>query len=792
MTTRSNANLKVTVSNLAEEQMAKFVRGTTPWIVWLLGLPAGALLFGLLARVVHNASLVSFALAAAAAFVAMLVWRIDHSKGWIGRAHHAFNAVAGLGWIAAVVRDGWMGANGKVLIAYAVGGLTMTLTWNIRYSRHADGVEDVMTVARRKQQRVNWGYLVRLATHRAPAIRSGAERAAKVVPALAAPWQDGARPAVAAAPAAAQITAKDSDLARQRATAIVANFRDLTTRKAKDLNGARMRVLDVKPWRIRTEISLVRGVQTPKVILDARELMASQNALPLSSVIVKGNPKRHDRVFADFVLEDVLAKAVSWPGPHAVGESIAAAPTRFGVYEDRSFAERFGPAISDAMAKKLCRPAKNLSHLLEEGMNGSGKSSVSRLMIADGATRLDVEDWVIDTVKKTQTFGRLGQAIDWFATTQGEARAQVRFLADCVIPARADYLGTRGLDNWEIGCGLPYLRVTVEEGGIIANELDKLDAVLNSARSTGTEICLSVQRAHHALVDTNVRAAFGDTLSFGAKSLDDVFAMPDDMKDAGADPSVWSNKQPGMVYYGGSDLDLDTQLMQIRAFNAGVDDLQQVITEHEPARRAWIAANCPDWFAMLAAIDRNGVWAKRTTGASILATIERAEAKRAGQPVVDAVTTIAVEAATAWTTNVVIPDYPPEADDDEELVTMDELDLPAGASAEVADGVAEDGAIDPSQPIPAEAPADQVSFGRPPSDELDRENALGLLRGYLMRQGNGWEFSPRDLYGDLCPATGRSAGWIRTELGTTLVAEGLVEHDRAEGKYRVVLMARQS
>lgn len=777
---RTSSRVDVMVSNLAEEQMAKFVRGLTPWIVWILGMPAAVIVFSLLARAVRNPQLVSLSLAVAALVVTLLVWRINHSRGIIGRIHHALNSLGSLGWVAVVIRYGWFGLRGWVLISYAIGGLVMALAWNLRYSVHTDGPEDITDGPKRKGGRVNGGYLVRVLAGRFPSIRRQAERGAKVVPGLNAPWRpDHAAPAAVASGSVVVLSGRDTERATAQARAISHNFRDLAATKARDLSGARLRIIDAKPWRIRGEVVLVRGVQTPKAVEGARELLASQCALPLSGVIVKPNPTRHDRVYIDFVLKNVLADPVPWPGPHAIGQSIAAAPTRFGVYEDRSFAERFGAAIGPDMAKRLHRPEKNLSHLLSEGMNGSGKSSAQRILIADGATRLDIEEWLIDTVKQTQTFGRLADAIKWFATTPNEARSLIRFLADRVIPARADYLGTRGYDNWEVNCGIPYLRVTIEEGGIIANELDKLDAVLNSARSTGTEINLSAQRVHHALVDTNVRAAFGDTLSFGAKSLEDVFAMAGDMLDAGADPSLWANKQPGMCYYGAADLDLDKQLTQARAFAAMLEDLAAVIGEYAPIRDGWIRDNCPDWEMLLARIDVNGLYASRTTGADVAARMSSAAARKNQPP--RAVKAIAVPPADASP----VSDYPPDLEE-EKPVTVDELDLDT-EDPEMASAAREDSKIDPTRPLPAEPADQQIDFGRPRAQEMDRESALGLLRGFLMRHKHGWEFAPRDLYGEVCAATGRSAGWVRQELSTTLVAERLVERDRTEGKYRVLL-----
>ena len=538
----------------------------------------------------------------------------------------------------------------------------------------------------------------------------------------------------------------------------------------------------MKPWRIHGEIRGIRGVHTPKSFMAIREELASQCAMPLASVVMIPNPKRHDWVFADFVLENVLKNAITWPGPLAAGQSIAAAPCRVGVYEDRTVATRFGPAITAEMSKTLRRGTKNLSHLLMEGMNGAGKSTFQRVQVADAATRTDIEEWLIDTVKRTQTFGRMGNAFQWFATTKAEAVRQIKFLADSVIPARADYLGQRGLDNWVAGCGLPYLRVTVEEGGVIFDELEKLVDVLMIARSTGVELDGSIQRAHHGLMDTNVRAQFSEAASFGCQKSDDAFILPDELADAGADPSQWKNKQPGMCYWASSELDVEQQLMPMRGFDVDMDTAEQTINEHVPAREQQIAENCPDWAAMLASLDRNGVWAKRTTGAAVYQTVTGH--KRGGEARWTAdVIRVAEPVHTVTPGAISAPDEPYDDDEQDAVVTLDELDLDPEAAAEVAADMDE---IDPRDPIPPADPADELNFARPESG-MTRDQSLRVLRGFLTGKGPGFEFSCSDIYNDdeLCDRIGRSAGWIRTQVSTTLTAEGLLSHDAAEGKYRV-------
>lgn len=788
----------------AEEQMAKFARGSTPWIAWLLGIPAAVVAFGAIGRVIRQPGLVAGSLAAVAVMLAVVVWKLDHSRRWWGKAHHAMNALGSVGLIAAAVRYGWTGLDGKVLVAYGVGGLAMTLLWNVRHTQRQPGVQEVMAQVARPEAVT--GRLVRtalvLAKPDGRVAQAAAVLAPEAAPQLTAPGGPAPAPAPARPSAQPRVTRAEALTAAERAKALVGNFHELTQVKAKPLEGASLVILDVQPWRIRSEVRLVPGRQVPKDIISLRETLASQNALPLPAVLIKQNPARHDRVYIDWVLADVLARSLPWPGPQSPGVSIAEAPALLGVYEDRVPLLRLGPAVTPELAARTGLPEKNLSHLIYEGMNGSGKSSAARLLLADGASRLDVEEWVIDTVKKTQTYGQLAQAISWFAATPAEARALIRFLADWVIPARADYLGTRGFDNWIPGCGLPYLRVTVEEGGIISNELDKLDAVLNSARSTGTEVNLSIQRAHSAVLDTNVRAAFGDTMSFGAKELDDVFAMPPELIDAGADPSVWTNKHPGKCYYAPADQELERWLMVARTYTASADELRDVIAEHEPRRRAWIGQNCPDWHQLLAGIDKRGVWAKRTTGDSVLAEIERVRPRAAAAappgvnrppaPEVPAVPGGSGSGSAPPGRTAPAPDRDTDpapgagADPDdgpEDDVALDDLDLPADLAA----GMREDreAGIDPRSPVPDPGP--NVDFGLPPGEPASREQSLAVLRSILIQLGDGHEFAPRDLYDEIRDRTGRSAGWTRTELGTTLEAEGLVRHDRGAGRYTVTL-----
>jgi hypothetical protein len=808
MAARRSAALNVNLSSAAEEQWAKFARGLTPWIVWLIGEPVAAAAASGLAKGTGYGTLVAWLLACSSLLLAHLTWRLTHSRGF-GRVHHALNSLLGVGWVAAVTGLGWTAGHGLLLVLWFIVGLVMTLTWNLRYSQHSDGVEDVIGQHRQlRGKRVDVDYVIRVLAGRVPHIRMLAEKGGKVVPALASPWREpapepleaaGSPKAITAGPSADHVDAAAAVRADQAAQAILKNFRDFTARKVTDLNGARIKLLDVKPWRIRTQVNLIRGVQIPKHLTDYREHMASQMALPASSVIIRPDPLNHSRVFLDFVLENVLETVRHWPGPQAVGKSIADAPVRIGIYEDRMYEESWETAVTEDMSRRLGIPERNLSHIISEGMTGSGKSTVVRIVIADGATRLDVVDWAADPVKKFQTLGCVAGALDWFAPDVAESKAMVRFLARYVIPERANYLGMHGYDNWEPGCGLPFLRVTIEEGGIIANELDDLDKVLNSARSAGVKIRASFQRAQHQVVDPNVRAAFGESLSFGVKDMGDVFVLPDELLHAGADPSMWQDRQPGMHYRSAAGIDFQRQLMAPRSFQVDREFCSETVAEYAPARDAWIAENCPDWAEMLSRLDANGVYANRTTGAAVLEKMAAADRRKAARSTPKAAPAVDVEPEDDEPLAEVrdLPRRGPERmkDEDEifvaELVddgedppvTFDELDID---DADLMAGLGEDDDIDPRKPIPPGDPdVDALDFSRPARPQVSRDDALAALRHLLAELGPGREFRPRDIYERACAATGKSPAWIRGELSTTLAIEGLVENDRLEGIYTV-------
>lgn len=816
MAGRGNVSLRF--SSLADDQLVKALRYIAPIVTWLVGLPVGVLTFSTLRDHTRHPTAVSVLMLAMTAVVSWWMWRITSSRSTVGRWHHTLNAAGCLGWITLTVTFGWRGLSDYLLYAYTIGGLTGVIMWMIRYTTHVDAVADVMpTKAVKGRPVVDFGAAARLIAERVPNVQKMAEAASQVVPALADPWRNW--PALEAGPAAHD----DNAMAEAEAAmaAILRNWADFTRdpNKAPKLKGARMIPITVHPWRIHTEIRGKRGVHTPDDFESVRALWGSQNDMSPGDIMMTPKPKSGASVYMDFILVDTLKDARTWPGPQYVGKSIGDGALRFGRYEDNGHAERFGPAITGPMAKKLGLKEKNLKHLVGEGMTGSGKSTFTRIDIADAATRLDVVDWAIDTVKKLQTLGCVSQALDWFATAIPEANAMVSFLV-AVIGARSAYLGERGLDNWEPGCGLPYLRVRIEEGNIIANELENLADVLNSARSAGVEIGASFQRVHHAVVDTNARAAFGDTMSYGVKDIGDIFVLDEDLLAAGANPSQWKSDKPGMMYWDTDGIPLERKIMGVRCDIADVEYLAALCAQYVPTRDAWIREHCPDWFTMLDALDArfNGVYSTRQTGASVRATLDASQARRSGG------TTVTLEKVAPDTTNhlntpalgaptgkvvagaVVDPVRDAanavaetlggaDAYEGDPPMTAAEMEIPADLLAELAEDDVPPG-VTVRTPIPEE-PDDGWTFPRPAvAEKYTQDEAVGMVRRYLMSRGVGFEFAPKDLYVPLCGEfgdgpLGRKPSWIRAVALAQLKNDGFLVHHRGTATYSVAEKAPQ-
>ena len=494
------------------------------------------------------------------------------------------------------------------------------------------------------------------------------------------------------------------------------------------LGGSRWRTLARGPHREVARLELEPGTQTPADVQARRDRIASALGVPPAGVRVLPDPDRGDRAVVTIVHRDLLRQPVPWPGMPQPAASVGRAPVTLGVYED-------GEPV------RLALPGQ---HLLVTGMTGSGKSYAARVLLLDLAARPDVVLWAADTVKQTQTLGPLAPALDWLAVTRRDAEAMLAALGR-VIPARAAWLGQRGLDRWEPGCGIPYLVVLIEEAPSLIRDSEQVIDLAQTARSAGVSLILSMQRASWRNIPIDARAQLGAGLCFGVKTAQDAaWTLGDDLVDQGADPSVWGQRRPGYAYLVAAGIPEDRQAVPLRAY----------LLTPEQARAAAhaIAASGPAELDALSTHAAGPAYAHRhQPGRDPAATPPTARQPRA-------------ETATD----------PGDRED---------LGLPPDPEPDL--GVSLD------DPIPDPEPEAVLPFGQPPR-RLTPEQA----RAALARQLDAWAregritFAPRDLY-PLVRQVGRSRAWIHGEI-KRLMAEGRITAGDDPGAYQLHPLATTS
>lgn len=845
MARHKGTGLNLRIGSEMDAQVIKVIQFAAPWAIWLFGVPlmAGALL--LAKKFWGHPLTISAGMAVVTAVLTWLVWKVTSARKGYFRWHPVINMVGTMGWLTSMVM---VPPNGLHGIIWLIGGFAACVGWNVRNASQGDPIHDIGAMTRSGggsghsgggdgPRYLDVGYVVRAVAGRVPPVRTIMEGAGNVVPALKKPWE------TPALEAGSQPSTDPENGGEKPPTvdvvggsvvgvdpkpiwnSISSNWRRFTTQMetGRQLNGARLVPLKLSPTRIKTEVQLRAGRQEPKLVEDVRGLLASLNHLPPTSVIPLPNPKDYSKVYLDFVIHDVLATSRRWSGPHGAwkrndmglwvrdGEikwtSIGEKAIQFGMYEDGVLAELFQPA----------RPKlnKNLSHIAFEGMNGSGKSNVARLAVTAGVLMYDVVDWVIDPKKAVQTMGCAASALEWFAITEAEAVDLINFVV-ALITAKANYLGELGYDNWEPGCGLPFHRIWIEEGNLVAGLLGSdMEDAGNLARSAGVAINGSFQRMHHESVPTGFRAVFPESMSFGVNKHGDAFILPDELSDAGCDPSQWKNHQPGKLYWNSAGVELERKVMDVRSFLVEQKLAEAVCAEYSAAKLAKVKEMFPDYYDLLESIDANGVFRTRTTGQMVREKIDKTRARKAAQKAkqngggsggsspVPAPRPAPVEEPETEQDDIPNSELTGAPEMSEEQQTdaryqegMERKTTTPNRFAEEAEKMGErayflkdpelaDSRVD-RQEIPIPAPEDVLRFGDPePDSPADRPRALAYVITFLAKKGPGWAFQPHEVAMECMDHIGRSAGWYRTEISTTLKAMGIVMKDAERDRYVV-------
>lgn len=330
----------------------------------------------------------------------------------------------------------------------------------------------------------------------------------------------------------------------------------------------------VESNRVTVPYELPPGELTNDDVSKSIPKIAGALDVPTTAIRVQHDPDSARRGQFVIVPEDMLKTPTVWPGPSAPGKSVVV-PLRIGVYDDGS---------------DLLLPLLEAIHILVMGMTGSGKTEGALDVLFELLTRSDVAVWLADSAKAGQDFQPLLGAVDWAALDTPSAGAMIAAV-QAVIPARTAWLRDHGYRAWEpaaakqqtsaahscatsgaCGCeGMPYLVAWMEEAAKLIRDLgdDSFTGIAQEARSAGVSLVVSMQRASGYQLSTDTRASLPAALCFGVRGDDANFALPEEVLEAGADPSAWGNKRKGYVYAVSAGIDEDLYANPARTFWTG-------------------------------------------------------------------------------------------------------------------------------------------------------------------------------------------------------------------------------
>lgn len=302
------------------------------------------------------------------------------------------------------------------------------------------------------------------------------------------------------------------------------------------LEGTKMKTTSKTKDIIKATISLKRGKGEVEQLQKTKGKFASLFGAPPNGVRIMPDSENASRAFMTIVTRDMLKRVTQYEWKPQSGLT-PNDPMIIGVYEDAE------PLQFSLHSKDL-----GGAHMLIQGMNGAGKSEMAKVLFAEAFKRMELELWIIDTTKGSQTLGLIKDAADWVIDNEKIADLLFKKFSK-VIKARADFLGNKRLTKWEPGCGLSFIYMHIEEASGLVADNPAFIKMMETARSVGITIITSLQRASFVSIDIAARAQFSAVTCFGVSEIRDaMFALPDEVMDAGANPAIWRNSKPGYCY----------------------------------------------------------------------------------------------------------------------------------------------------------------------------------------------------------------------------------------------------
>lgn len=487
------------------------------------------------------------------------------------------------------------------------------------------------------------------------------------------------------------------------------------------LKGTVLKAVDKQPRRV-TGTAQMEGGNTAEDL--QKRISAIESAMGLPPGTMTATVDEDDASAAKVVFSDarLMREPIPWEGPSRVGASIGD-PIRVGVHQDGRDAEWTIPN----------------HHSQVMGKTGVAKSFGGFWNFAGEAmTRHDAALFVADLDKGEQTVGPMREGLHRVELDlPGAKRMLAEFYA--VVRPRTDYLASKGLKEWQPGCGLTFLILWLEEFPTLGDELDMKDFVrfMRTARSAGIHTVLSLQRSDWTQMPTFVRGQLANWTFGVATSADATFGLSEPQQEAGARPELFAGR-PGLSYLDAPGVEPDRIALPLRTPMWTTEQMR----EHAASFHAVGRPLDPITAKHLSA--GPGGWAAP------------------------------VPSAPPAPTTAAVADSTDDTNEDQDVKTV------ASEYARTPDPDPEMTA-DINTPIePAKGQWNFASGGK-----MAPEQAQQVLADALdtMRREGRETFAPRDL-GEVLTVTGMGRSWIQKRL-SVLVEAGELTHDKATGTYRL-------
>lgn len=363
----------------------------------------------------------------------------------------------------------------------------------------------------------------------------------------------------------------------------------------------------VNEYRSEGVLTLAKGDTLESLQRDAKAIESAHDWPHGSlSLQARGGRGTSRRIKAVIMHRDPLEEAVPWPGL-AIGKRVT-------LFDPIPIGRR---ADGEVAYERVTTPEGG-RHKLVMGMTGSGKSEGEKPVMLHTA-ELGATNVLIDTVKRTQSYGQIADTMHLFEIDPARAKAVLQRLIEHTVPERTQHLAREGLSAWSPKSSLPFLRIHLEEIWSLLGMDDVVDLSL-ALRSAGGQLVGSLQRATYDQMPPTLRGQLGTRRCYGLMEPEDAqYALNDRILDAvAANPADWADRYPGLHYLQQSGLTMAEQAMPVRAYtDTGAAKYPDVAARIA----ATLAPPCPIVVATLGRL-----WTTRTPPADLVTRRDKATA----------------------------------------------------------------------------------------------------------------------------------------------------------------------